>query len=82
MAIPGVDYTEVFPPVASNTTKRVLVEGFLFCQKHCPNEKWKLEMFDLEVAFLNVASVMKNVLKKCSNLDSFHKRKRNKIVFS
>ena len=48
--IPGVDYTESFSPVATDTAIRMLLGIFLAHEKH---KGWELEMFDIEAAFLN-----------------------------
>ena len=45
-AIPGVDYTESFSPVATDTSIRVTLALGLFF-------RWKVEMIDYEAAFLN-----------------------------
>ena len=47
--IPGVDYTESFSPVATESTINILL---LYTLWKC-NEGWKCEMFDVEAAFLN-----------------------------
>jgi hypothetical protein len=53
MQIPGVDYTESFAPVSSDTAIRVVIGIYLFYQHKLPKENWLLEMFDVEAAFLN-----------------------------
>ena len=53
MQIPGVDYTESFAPVATDTAIRVVVGIFLYYLTHNKEEDWILEMFDVEAAFLN-----------------------------
>jgi hypothetical protein len=53
MQIPGVDYTESFAPVASDTAIRVLISMFLYYHHTDKKNKWDLEMFDVEAAFLN-----------------------------
>ena len=47
LQIPGVDFTESFAPVATDTTIRLLI-GFVL-----HNASWKCHMFDVEAAFLN-----------------------------
>jgi Reverse transcriptase (RNA-dependent DNA polymerase)/Zinc knuckle len=47
--VPGVDYTESFSPVATDTTVRTSIAMALFRQK----EGWTIEMIDIEAAFLN-----------------------------
>jgi Reverse transcriptase (RNA-dependent DNA polymerase) len=53
MQIPGVDYTESFAPVASNTGFRVVIGIFLYYLHKFPRDERVLEIFDVEVAFLN-----------------------------
>jgi hypothetical protein len=53
MQIPGVDYTESFEPVASDTVVRVVNEIFLYYLQLFPRDEWELETFYVEVAFLN-----------------------------
>ena len=53
MQIPGVDYTESFAPVASDTGIRVVIGIFLYYLHMFPTVEWVLETFDVEVAFLN-----------------------------
>ena len=48
--IPGVDYTESFSPVATDTAIQMLLGIFLAHKKY---KGWELEMFDIEAAFLN-----------------------------
>jgi hypothetical protein len=50
--IPGVDYTESFAPVASDTGIRAVIQIFIYLQNNHPNLKWALETFDVEAAFL------------------------------
>ena len=45
--IPGVDFTESFAPVATDTTTRIIFAFVLF------NPKWTCEIVDVEAAFLN-----------------------------
>ena len=47
--IPGVDYTESFSPVATDTGIRLVIATFLLNE----DDDWILEMFDVEAAFLN-----------------------------
>ena len=53
MQIPGVDFTESFAPVASDTAIRVIIGVYLYYNKLNPRVNWVLEMFDVEAAFLN-----------------------------
>ena len=53
MQIPGVDYTESFAPVASDTGIRVVIGIFLYYLHQKPEDNWVLESFDVEAAFLN-----------------------------
>jgi hypothetical protein len=53
MQIPGVDFTESFAPVASDTAIRVIIGVYLYYNKLNPKANWVLEMFDVEAAFLN-----------------------------
>ena len=53
MQIPGVDYTESFTPVASDTAIRTIIAMFLYYFHTDKKGKWDLEMFDVEAAFLN-----------------------------
>ena len=53
MQIPGVDYTESFAPVATDTAIRMIIGIFLFFFHKYPKEEWALEMFDVKAAFLN-----------------------------
>jgi hypothetical protein len=52
MQIPGVDYTESFSPVATDTSIRLMIGLYLYFNKHKIDKQWKLEMFDVESAFL------------------------------
>ncbi|KAI2493327.1 Mitochondrial protein [Fragilaria crotonensis] len=47
--VPGVDYTESFSPVATDTTVRLAITIALYRQ----DEGWTIEMIDIEAAFLN-----------------------------
>ncbi|KAI2491012.1 hypothetical protein MHU86_23547 [Fragilaria crotonensis] len=47
--IPGVDYTEFFSPVATDTTVRTTIAVAVYRQ----GEGWIMEMIDIEAAFLN-----------------------------
>jgi Reverse transcriptase (RNA-dependent DNA polymerase) len=53
MHIPGVDYTESFAPVASDSGIRIVIGIFLYYLHQDPQDNWVLESFDVEVAFLN-----------------------------
>jgi hypothetical protein len=53
MQIPGVNYTESFQPVASDTDIRVVIGIFLYYLQLFPRDEWELETLDVEVAFLN-----------------------------
>jgi Reverse transcriptase (RNA-dependent DNA polymerase) len=53
MQIPGVDYTESFAPVASDSGIRIVIGIFLYYLHQRPQDNWVLESFDMEVAFLN-----------------------------
>jgi Reverse transcriptase (RNA-dependent DNA polymerase) len=53
MQIPGVDFTESFSPVATDTSIRTMIVLCLYLMKKDASNKWKLEMFDVEAAFLN-----------------------------
>jgi hypothetical protein len=53
MQIPGVDYTESFSPVATDSSIRLMIGLYLYFNKHNKVKNWKLEMFDVEAAFLN-----------------------------
>jgi Reverse transcriptase (RNA-dependent DNA polymerase) len=53
MHIPGVDYTESFAPVASDTGIRVVIGILLYYLDMRPKDEWVLESFDVEAAFLN-----------------------------
>jgi Reverse transcriptase (RNA-dependent DNA polymerase) len=53
MQLPGVDYTESFAPVASDSGIRIVIGIFLFFLHMVPQDEWVLETFDVEVAFLN-----------------------------
>jgi Reverse transcriptase (RNA-dependent DNA polymerase) len=71
MQIPGVDYTESFSSVALDTAIRVLIGIFLYYQKHCQKEKWKLEMFDVEAAVLNADLDMKCFIEWPEGMQEF-----------
>jgi Reverse transcriptase (RNA-dependent DNA polymerase) len=58
MQIPGVDYTESFAPVASDSGIRIVIGIFLFFFHLFPQDELSLETFDVEVAFLN--TLLKN----------------------
>jgi hypothetical protein len=47
MQIPGVDYTEYFAPVASDTAIRTIIGLHLYYEHKYKADKWKLEMFDV-----------------------------------
>jgi hypothetical protein len=49
LQIPGVDFTETFSPVASDSTIRIALGVFLYKEKP---KSWVLEMIDIEAAFL------------------------------
>jgi hypothetical protein len=49
----GVDCTESFAPVASDTGIRVVIVIFVYYLHKFPRDQWVLETFDVEVAFLN-----------------------------
>jgi Reverse transcriptase (RNA-dependent DNA polymerase) len=51
--IPGVDCSESFALVASDTSIRVIVAMFLYYHHRDKKSTWDLEMFDVEAAFLN-----------------------------
>ena len=52
--IPGVDYTESFSPVATDSSIRSVIGIFLFMHHMFKDTGgWTLEMFDVEAAFLN-----------------------------
>jgi Reverse transcriptase (RNA-dependent DNA polymerase) len=51
MQIPGVDYTESFAPVASDSGIRIVIGIFLYYFHLFPRDEWVLESFDVEVAF-------------------------------
>ena len=51
MQIPGVDYTETFSPVASDTAIRLGISIVLYFQENSA-EDWVLESIDIEAAFL------------------------------
>jgi hypothetical protein len=53
MHIHGVDYTESFAPVASESGIRIVIGIFLYYFHKFPRDEWVLESFDVEVAFLN-----------------------------
>jgi Reverse transcriptase (RNA-dependent DNA polymerase) len=53
MQILGVDYTDSFAPVASDTGIRVVIGIFLYYLHKFPRDEQVLETFDVEVAFLN-----------------------------
>jgi hypothetical protein len=53
MQIPGVDYTESFAPVASNSGIRIVIRIFLYYFHMFPRWEWVLESFNVEVTFLN-----------------------------
>jgi Reverse transcriptase (RNA-dependent DNA polymerase) len=56
--IPGVDYTESFAPVASDSGIGIVIGIFLYYFHMFPRDEWVLESFDVEVAFLN--ALLKN----------------------
>jgi hypothetical protein len=58
MQITGVDYTESFAPVASDSGIRIVIGIFLYYFNMFPRDEWVLESFDVEVAFLN--ALLKN----------------------
>jgi hypothetical protein len=51
--IPGVDYTEKFSHVASDTAIKLLVGLFLYYNHTFLSDEWNLELFDVDAAFLN-----------------------------
>jgi Reverse transcriptase (RNA-dependent DNA polymerase) len=58
LQIPGVDYTESFAPVASESGIRIVIGIFLFFFHMFPQDEWVIVSFDVEVAFLN--ALLKN----------------------
>ena len=50
LQVPGVDYTERFSPVATDTSTRMIVGFTLYY--HWLGENWTCEAFDVEAAFL------------------------------
>jgi Reverse transcriptase (RNA-dependent DNA polymerase) len=58
MQIPGVDYTESFAPVASDSGIRIVIGIFLYYFHMFPRDEWVFESFDVEVEFLN--ALLKN----------------------
>jgi Reverse transcriptase (RNA-dependent DNA polymerase) len=53
MQIRDVDYTESFAPVALDSSIRIVNGIFLYYLHQLPQDNWVLELFDVEVAFLN-----------------------------
>jgi hypothetical protein len=53
MQIPGVDYTESFSPVASDTAIRLFVGLFQYYNYKSLSDEWKLVLLDVEAALLN-----------------------------
>jgi hypothetical protein len=58
MQIPGVDYTGSFSPAATDASVRTVIGIFLYYigreKAHTViNDKWAMEVFDVEVAFIN-----------------------------
>jgi Reverse transcriptase (RNA-dependent DNA polymerase) len=53
MHIPGVDYSESFAPVDSDTSISVIIAMLPYCHFRDKKSNWDLEMFDVEAAFLN-----------------------------
>jgi hypothetical protein len=51
--VPSADYTESFSPVASDTAIRLLVGLFLYYNHTISFDELKLELFDVEGAFVN-----------------------------
>ena len=49
MEVPGVDFTESFSPVASNTSTRTLIGSTLYYK----DDGWVAELCDAEAAFLH-----------------------------
>ena len=49
--VPGVDYTETFSPVATDTSVRTVWAVSLYYQDKY--DDWTMEMVDVETAFLN-----------------------------
>ena len=49
MQIPGVDYTEKFSPVATDTSIRIVLALILY---HWESEGWRPQGIDIEAAFL------------------------------
>lgn len=47
--IPGVDFTESFSPVATDSSNRIVMGIYLYKQR----QGWVLHMYDVEAAFLN-----------------------------
>ena len=50
--IPGVDFTESFAPVATDTTTRTVFAITLYNHSKDVNERWICEIVDVEAAFL------------------------------
>jgi hypothetical protein len=53
MQILGVDYTESFASVASDTAIRLITGMYLYYHILYKVENWVVESFDVEAAFLN-----------------------------
>jgi Reverse transcriptase (RNA-dependent DNA polymerase) len=54
MQIPGVDYTESFAPVESDSGIRIVIGIFLFFLHMFPQDEWVLETFDVEPSVYRV----------------------------
>jgi hypothetical protein len=53
MQIPGVECTESFAPLASDTAIRLIIGMYLYYHVLYKSENWVLESFNVEAAFLN-----------------------------
>jgi Reverse transcriptase (RNA-dependent DNA polymerase) len=53
MQIPGEDFTELFAPVESDTSIKLVIGIYLYLQNNHPKLNRVLETFDIEAAFLN-----------------------------
>jgi Reverse transcriptase (RNA-dependent DNA polymerase) len=58
--IPGVDSTDSFAPVASDFGISIVIGIFVYYFHMFPRDEWVLELFDVEVAFLN--ALLKNAV--------------------
>jgi flagellar motor switch protein FliM len=81
--VPGKDYTESFSLVAIDSTVQTMICLCLFCADGHNGLKYKMDMTDIEAAFLkgDIDKIL-NGLSECFNLDLSPKENSMKVASS